>query len=86
MIFSPKIAKLGKAPNIKIYQKDGNQFEAIITGDMASLKDLTISGTNYNLGPVKKRFIYKQMEHLSGNLYLANIDNNYSIIEVNDGF
>jgi len=85
MIFSGKIAKLGKAQNIKIYQKTGGQFVAVISSESTSLKDLTINGTSYVLGPIKQKFIYKELEYLGNNLYLAGIDQNYSIIEVQDG-
>lgn len=85
MIFSPKIAKIGKAQNIKIYKKSGSNFVAIISSETTSIKDLSIVGTSYTLSSTKQKFIYKNMEYLGSNLYLAGIDNNYAIVEVNDG-
>lgn len=85
MMFSQKIAKIGKANSVDMFESVAGNFVIMISNNGTVKKNLTVSGTEYSLSGVQQRFIYKQMQHICDNLYLTKIDDNYAVIEVTDG-
>ncbi|MBQ8468685.1 MAG: hypothetical protein IJ542_02895 [Clostridia bacterium] len=83
MIFSNKFAKIGRAEAVHIRCRTSGEYDVLLSSSQTSRRELNITGTTYNLGPVNSTFIYSQMKMLSDNLCVAAIDkNNFSIVEI----
>lgn len=86
MIFSSKLAKIGKAENISCCQTSVNPllFDVYISNDIVQLKKLTYQNKKYTLSQPVEKFGYIQMLGINKDFALARNDKYFAIIKVNN--
>lgn len=87
MMFSSKLAKLGKAEKINCSQvkTDPITFVVYLSNKTVSLKTLSFQNYIYSLGKAKQTFNYDEMIAIDQDYALARIGNHFSLIKVTYG-
>lgn len=86
MIFSSKLAKIGKAESISCSQISHNpvMFNVFISNSAVQLKQLTYQDKKYTLSKPIEQFGYIQMLGIDLNFALARNSQYFAIIKVNN--
>lgn len=85
MMFSDRLAKLGKGQSVSCYQladDTTNILNVFISKQGVENKNLVIDNNKYKLSSKLNQYMYSEMIQVSSKYAVARIDNSFSIIDI----
>lgn len=87
MMFSTKLAKLGKGKHINCNQVEGNStaFNIFVSNQNVEAKTLEYTNNSYSLSKPLQTYNYAEVLGINNNFILARNNEYFSIIKVQNG-